>query len=108
MFLPVLIALIYAQTSHSLTHVYEEPISDLLVACNACQYQEQFKNRSIHACEKKDPDEDFSYYITPMTTKYSKREFLCVLFLKIADSAVNFKLLFSHAQFEIDAVGKFH
>lgn len=101
----VLLLLVF-QISLSVADVYEEPISDLLIECNAYQSQLSFKNRTIHACEKKDPDEDFSYHITPMKAQYSQRDFLCVLFFKNDYTNLDLKLLFSHAQFNIDAVRK--
>lgn len=89
----------------STAQTYEESISDLLVKCNAFKRQIQFKNRTAHACEKKDPDGDFEYFIQPMKATYSKRDFLCVLFFKNKFTKLNFKLLFSHSQFKIDSVG---
>lgn len=107
MILPVLIiTILHVQVLLLSAHVYKEPISDLLIKCNAYQYQVHFKNRTVHVCEKKDPDEDFSFFITPMTTQYTKREFLCVLFFKADNTKLDFKLLFSHAQFEIDGVNR--
>jgi hypothetical protein len=87
---------------------YEESISEMLVQCNSYQDQALLKNRTVHDCEKEDPDGDFSYYITPMVTRYSKRQFLCVLFFKDEYSKLDFKLLFSHGQFQIDAVSNKH
>lgn len=105
-FLKFLIVVASSQVSLSLDHVYEESISDLLVDCNAYQSQLKFNNRTVHSCEKKDPEGDFSYHITPLTAKYSERIFLCVLFFKNDYTNLDFKLLFSHAQFNIDAVRK--
>lgn len=85
---------------------YEESIGDLLIECNAYQSKVHFKNRTTHPCEKEDPDGDFRYFIEPMKTRYSNRDFLCVLFFKNEFSQLKFKLLFSHAQFAIDAVSK--
>lgn len=89
------------QVSLSLEVVYEESMNELMTMCNDYQSQVNFINRSAHACEKIDPDGDFSYYITSMTTQYSEREFL---FFKNDYTNVNFRLLFSPAQFEIVAV----
>lgn len=86
--------------------LYEESISDLLVQCNSYQKQINFKNRTAHSCEKEDPDGDFRYFITPMKTDYSKRDFLCVLFFKNSYSKLNFKFLFTHPNFTVDAVRK--
>lgn len=97
----LLLFLIFAGTSALL---YEESISDLLVQCNSYQKQTSFKNRTAHSCEKEDPDGDFSYFITPMKTDYSKRDFLCVLFFKNSYSRLNFRLLFTHSNFTVDAV----
>lgn len=102
--LGLIITFVYAQKYFSFAKVYEESIIQLLVECNAYQDQVHFKNRTVHACEKEDPDEDYSYYITPMITQYTKREFLCILFFKNDDVQLDFKLLFSHAKFDIDAV----
>lgn len=84
--------------------LYEESISDLLVQCNSYQRQTSFKNRTAHSCEKEDPDGDFRYFITPMKADYSKRDFLCVLFFKNGYSRLNFRLLFTHQNFTVDAV----
>lgn len=86
--------------------VYEESINDLLVECNAYQSKVHFNNRTAHPCEKEDPDGDFRYFIQPMKTRYSKRDYLCVLFFKNEFSSLDFNLLFSHAQFAVDAVRK--
>lgn len=90
--------------SQSFASVYEETISEMLIQCNSYQNQVMYKNRTVHDCEREDPDGDYSYYITPMTTRYSKRKFLCVLFFKDEYSKIDFKLLFSHGQYKVDAV----
>lgn len=84
--------------------VYEESISEILVQCNKYQHTLHFKNRTVHDCEKEDPDDDYSYFITPMETRYSKQQFLCVLFFKDEFTTLDFKLLFSHKNYKIDAV----
>lgn len=98
----IFIFAIILQKSCSLA--YEESISDMLIQCNSYQKQVGFKNRTVHSCEKPDPDGDYSYYITPMETHYSKRQFLCVLFFRDESSKLDFKLLFSHGRYTIDAV----
>lgn len=90
--------------SKTIASVYEEPIGDMLVQCNAYQDQAVMKNRTVHDCEKEDPDGDFSYFITPMVTRYSQQQFLCVLFFKDEHSKLDFKLLFSHGKYKVDAV----
>lgn len=96
-------SMLFLQSS---AYVYEESISEMLIQCNGYQRQATLKNRTIHACEKEDPDGDFSYFITPMKTHYSQREFLCVLFFKDEHSKLDFELLFSHAKYQIDAVSR--
>lgn len=104
MFLQSFLSILFlAQPSISLNYPFEESISDLLVKCNAYQFHVYLINRTVHPCEKKDPD-DFRYFITPMTTQYTKRSFLCVLFFKTDYTQLDFKFLFSHSQFEIIAV----
>lgn len=98
----LLLAIVFYSQSYAA--VYEEPISDMLIQCNSYQKQALLKNRTVHDCEKEDPDGDFSYYITPMVTPYSKRQFLCVLFYKDEHSKLDFKFLFSHGHYKIDAV----
>lgn len=105
----ILICVIIFVTSQvSCASVYEESISDMLVTCNAYQKHVYDRNRTGHTCEREDPDGDFSYFITPMKARYSKRDFLCVLFFKTEYSFLDFKLLFTHGQFKIDAVKKRH
>jgi hypothetical protein len=89
----------------SLTFVYEESFDDMLIQCNNYQ-QELYENspRVAHECEKEDPDEDFSYYITAMITKYGKLNFLCVLLFKAEDFKLDLKLLFSHENYTINSV----
>lgn len=100
----ILIAILAISLHKSCLLAYEESISDMLIQCNSYQKQVMFKNRTAHSCEKPDPDGDYSYYITPMETHYSKRQFLCVLFFKDELSKLDFKLLFSHGQYTIDGV----
>lgn len=90
--------------SQSFAHVYEESISEMLIQCNSYQEQAMLKNRTVHDCEKIDPDGDFSYYITPMLTRYSERKFLCVLFFKDEYTRLDFKFLFTHGKYKVDAV----
>lgn len=99
----LLLVLVY--TTLSASQAYEESNSDLLIKCNAFKRQIQFKNRTGHVCEKKDPDGDFEYFIQPMTSRYSKRDFLCVLFFKNSFTKLSFKLLFSHSQYTVESVG---
>lgn len=101
MFFLFLATLLLSQSS---AHEYEESISEMLIQCNSFQDQTMLKNRTVHHCEKQDPDGDFSYYITPMLTRYSEREFLCVLFFKDEFARLDFKILFTHGKYKIDAV----
>lgn len=104
--LQLLIVSVCLGVSLSLTHEYEESIDDLLVQCNAYQSQLESKNRTNHACEKKDPDREFSYHIMSMKAEFTKRDYLCALFFKTDYISLDFEFLFSHAQFNIDAVRK--
>ena len=96
--------LIVVFCTNTFASVYEESISEMLVQCNGYQEQAVLKNRTVHDCEKEDPDGDFSYFITPMVTRYSEHQFLCVLFFKDEQSKLDFKLLFSHGNYKVDAV----
>lgn len=103
-FLLLVVFICLTAITQTSAYEYEESISDMLIQCNSYQNEVLFKNRTAHVCEKEDPDGDFSYYITPMKNRYSKREFLCVLFFKDEFSKLDFNLLFSHSQYKIDAV----
>lgn len=88
---------------------YEESIGEMLSQCTLFQREVQQVNRTKHLCEKPDFEDDFSYFITPMETKYSRRKFLCFLFFKDEYFKLKFKLWFSHANYSVNAVSnKFH
>lgn len=89
--------------SSSFALVYEETMSDMLIQCNAYQ-SEIFENRTAHQCEKDNFNEDYSYVITPMETRYSKQKFLCFLFLKDDFFKLKFKFWFSHRNYAVEAV----
>lgn len=108
-FLLFFVILLIASSADVLS--YEEILSEMLIQCNAYQTvlknQANIKNRTAHDCEKEDPDGDFSYVIETMQTRYSKRKFLCAIFFKDDHTKLNLRLLFSHSQFQIDAVRLF-
>lgn len=83
---------------------YEETMSDMLIQCNAYQSEIFADNRTVHQCEKDNYNEDYSYVITPMETRYSKQKFLCFLFLKDDFFKLKFKFWFSHRNYAVDAV----
>lgn len=89
---------------NSNANFYEESIGEMLSQCTLHQHNVQQANRTKHLCEKPDFDDDFSYFITPMETKYSRRKFLCFLFFKDEYFKLKFKLWFSHANYSVNAV----
>lgn len=84
--------------------VYEESISDMLVQCNSYQSQMFDDDRTTHHCEKENFGANFSYVITEMETRYSKKSFWCFLFLKDDFYKLKFKLWLSHRDYFVDAV----
>lgn len=83
---------------------YEESIGDMLSQCNLHQNDVFEANRTKNLCEKPDADDDFSYYITEMKTRYSQVKFLCFLFFKDENFKLKFKFWFSHANYFVNAV----
>lgn len=88
----------------SLCNVYEESIGDMLIQCNSHQSEVFADNRTAHLCEKDNFSEDYSYIISLMETRYSKKKFLCFVFLKDEIFKLKFKFWFSHSKFTVDAV----
>lgn len=86
--------------------VYEESIGEMLSQCNLYQREVFQANRTKHLCEKSDADDDFSYYITEIKTRYSQAKFLCLLFFKDEHFKLKFKFWFSHANFSVNAVSE--
>lgn len=88
----------------SLAAAYEESIGDMLSQCNLHQSDFFQANHTKHLCEKPDADDDFSYYITEMKTRYSQVKFMCLLFFKDEHFKLRFKFWFSHANYSVNAV----
>lgn len=84
--------------------VYDETIGDMLSQCNLYQHDVVIVNRTRHLCEKPDVDDDFSYFITPMETRYAKRKFWCFSFFKDEYFKLKFMMWFSHANYTVNAV----
>jgi hypothetical protein len=85
---------------------YQESSQDMLSQCNIYQHKVKETTRIKHLCEKPDFEDDFSYFITPMETKYSGRKFLCLSFFKDDQLKLKFKLWFSHSNYTVNAVSQ--
>lgn len=103
-FLSLLSVLFIGLLCKSKAAVYEESIGEMLSQCNLYQHHVLDSNRTKHLCEKPDADDDFSYYVTEMETRYAKSKFLCILFFKGEGFKLKFKLWFSHANYTVNAV----
>lgn len=83
---------------------YQESSQEMLSQCSIHQHKVNQEDRVKHLCEKPNFDDEFSYFITPMETKSSKRKFLCFLFFKSDQQKLKFKLWFSHKNYTVNAV----
>lgn len=83
---------------------YEETLNEMLLQCNIHQNEVRQEDRVRHICEKPDFDDDFSYFISPLETQFSKRKFLCLSFFKDDQLKLKFKLWFSHSNYTVNAV----
>lgn len=86
---------------------YQESMSEMLIQCNSYQSEIFSENRTTHQCERENFNEQFSYVIQPMQTRYSRQKFLCFLFLKDESYKLKFRLWLSHKNYDVDAVRKF-
>lgn len=107
-FLQIVTIVSICLVDESLEIPYVEPLDELLIQCNTFQYSVSLKNRTVHECEKVDLDGDYKYFIVPMKSRYSKRDFICGFFLKSDDAFVDVHVMFSHADFNVAAVSFAH
>lgn len=102
----VILCFLLVIPTFSIASVYEESSDDMLLQCNQHQHRVLEKNRTRHLCEKPDVDDDFSYYITSLKTRFSGKKFWCFLFFKDENYKLKFKFWFSHSNYSVNAVSE--